>query len=127
MKHAHTRRVGPAERPAPRATTTMKSRRWANRLLAGLGLSLVALTGCQTWVPATGQTLPSPRYLQHPPQYFPPSPPFPLSRELAAQERAAAAAAANATVPLEAMPPRVPAGPAGGATPPPTPLPPPAP
>lgn len=103
----------------------MKSRRWSGRLLAGLGLTLAALTGCQTWVPATGQTLPSPRYLQHPPQYFPPSPPFPLSRELASQERAAAAAAANASVPLEAMPPRVPA--ASGSTAPPTPLPPPPP
>jgi hypothetical protein len=33
-----------------------------------------------------GMTLPSPRYLEHPPQYFAPSPPFPLPRELAAQE-----------------------------------------
>lgn len=36
------------------------------------------------------RALPSPRYLQHPPQYFPPSPEFPLARELASQERSAA-------------------------------------
>jgi hypothetical protein len=33
-----------------------------------------------------GMTLPSPHYLAHPPQYMPPSPAFPLTRELAAQE-----------------------------------------
>jgi hypothetical protein len=34
--------------------------------------------------------MPAPsRYLQHPPQYFPPSPPYPLARELASQERVA--------------------------------------
>lgn len=34
--------------------------------------------------PATFQvtTLPAPRFLQHPPQYIPPSPPFPLTREM---------------------------------------------
>jgi hypothetical protein len=58
--------------------------RWC---LAGVGLTLLGLGGCQTWT--AGMTLPSPRYLQHPPQYFPPSPPFPLSRELASQEIAA--------------------------------------
>jgi hypothetical protein len=36
-----------------------------------------------------GMTLPSPRYLEHHPQYFPPEPAFPLARELAAQEVAA--------------------------------------
>jgi hypothetical protein len=36
-----------------------------------------------------GMTLPSPHYLEHPPQYVPPSPPFPLSRELAQQEEIA--------------------------------------
>jgi hypothetical protein len=33
-----------------------------------------------------GLTLPSPRYLEHYPQYFPPDPSFPLPRELASQE-----------------------------------------
>jgi hypothetical protein len=35
-----------------------------------------------------GMTLPSPEYLQHPPQYFPPTPSFPLKKELAPQEPA---------------------------------------
>ena len=50
----------------------------------GLGLALGALAGCQTWV--AGMTLPSGHYLQHTPQYIPPSPPFPLTRELASME-----------------------------------------
>jgi hypothetical protein len=62
-------------------------RRWLAGVAAGLG---VALTGCQTWV--GGMTLPSPRYLEHQPQYFPPDPPFPLPRELASQEDPDAAA-----------------------------------
>jgi hypothetical protein len=71
----------------------MKTKLWPGTLLAGLGLALASLAGCQTW--KDGMTLPSPRYLQHPPQYFPPSPAFPLTRELASQERAAAAAAGD--------------------------------
>jgi hypothetical protein len=66
--------------------------RWLNLCTAGLGLSLGGLMGCQTWVPTAGLTLPSPRYLEHRPQYFPESPPFPLPRELAAMEAQAAAA-----------------------------------
>ncbi len=54
---------------------------------AALVLEVTGL-GCQTEV--TGMTLPSPRYLQHAPQYIPPSPPFPLPRELASMEAAAA-------------------------------------
>jgi hypothetical protein len=57
----------------------------------GIGLMLGAVVGCQTYVPQAGMTLPSGRYLEHPPQYIPPSPPFPLSRELAQQEATAAA------------------------------------
>jgi hypothetical protein len=61
------------------------SKTWSKAgFLGGLGLALLTLSGCQTWV--AGMTLPSPRYLEHPPQYFPPSPPFPLPRELASQE-----------------------------------------
>ena len=47
-----------------------------------LALAL-AVTGCQTY-PAGfgGMTLPSPHYLKHYPQYFPPDPTFPLQREL---------------------------------------------
>ena len=50
--------------------------------------SLVAATGCQTQI--AGMTLPSGYYLQHPPQYFPPDPDFPLQNELNAQQAAAA-------------------------------------
>lgn len=67
-------------------------RRRAGLRSTGLGLALLALGGCQTWM--AGMTLPSGKYLMHPPQYIPPSPPFPLSRELASQEAAAAAAMA---------------------------------
>jgi hypothetical protein len=65
------------------------TRRWLALVAAGLGLT--GTTGCQTWV--GGMTLPSPRYLQHYPQYFAPDPPFPLPRELASQEDPAGAAA----------------------------------
>jgi hypothetical protein len=70
----------------------MKRIGWPGVVLAGAGLALTALSGCQTWV--AGMTLPSGRYLQHPPQYFAPSPPYPLPRELASQERVAAEAIA---------------------------------
>jgi hypothetical protein len=70
--------------------------RWPAVLSAFCGLALTALSGCQTWT--SGMTLPSGHYLEHPPQYFPPSPPFPLSRELASQERAFAAVPEGAVV-----------------------------
>jgi len=54
--------------------------RWTACAAAALG---VGLSGCQTWM--AGMTLPSPRYLEHYPQYFPPDPQFPLPRELATQ------------------------------------------
>jgi hypothetical protein len=56
-------------------------------LLAGLGLAFVS--GCQTWPMEAGVTLPSPYYLRHTPQYFPPSPPYPLPKELGSLEEAA--------------------------------------
>jgi hypothetical protein len=101
-------------------------RRWQCVGLAGLGLALTALTGCQTNI--AGMTLPSGHYLQHPPQYFPPSPPFPLQRELATMEAQAGAPAANGAAPLPApapLAPPVPAPPAPGAPniPPPAPAP----
>jgi hypothetical protein len=94
--------------------------------LAGLGLSLGLCSGCQTWT--AGMTLPSGHYLQHPPQFIPPSPPFPLSRELAGQEAIAAAPAPGAPVgplPLPVpgpgmLPPPGP-GPGPGPLPPPVP------
>jgi hypothetical protein len=55
--------------------------RWQWVAVAGLGMALAGATGCQTNV--AGMTLPSERYLQHPPQFIPSDPVFPLSRELA--------------------------------------------
>ncbi len=55
------------------------------------------LAGCQTWV--GGMTLPSGHYLQHQPQYFAPSPTFPLDRELATMESEKAAAPTNPALP----------------------------
>jgi hypothetical protein len=60
------------------------TRRWQWWCMAGCGLALAALTGCQTWT--SGMTLPSGHYLQHPPQFFGPGPAFPLTRELAHME-----------------------------------------
>jgi hypothetical protein len=60
------------------------SRGWIALCLAGTSMALGALSGCQTHV--AGMTLPSGWYLQHPPQYIPPTPPFPLSREAARME-----------------------------------------
>ena len=100
----------------------MNRKRWMRACLAGLGLTMVGLVGCQTYVPGTGQTLPSPRYLDHPPQYFPPSPSFPLPRELANQERAAAGVG-GADVGGGALPPPVPAAERPADLPPPAPPP----
>ncbi len=47
-----------------------------------LGLGLGLLSGCQTWNMDAGVTMPTADYLRHPPQYFPPSPPYPLPKEL---------------------------------------------
>jgi|SRR6516225_6421208 hypothetical protein len=66
------------------------ARRWQCLALVGIGVSLGGLSGCQTYV--GGMTLPSGHYLQHPPQYFAPSPAFPLQRELAAMEAQAGGA-----------------------------------
>ena len=62
----------------------LRIRRWKLAGVAGVGMLMSALTGCQTWV--GGMTLPSGRYLDHPPQYFPQDPDFPLERELATME-----------------------------------------
>lgn len=59
--------------------------------VAGFGLLTLA-TGCQTQL--AGLTLPSGYYLHHRPQYFPPEPSFPLSRELATMQAQNAAIAA---------------------------------
>ncbi|MCI0456389.1 MAG: hypothetical protein L0Z62_05355 [Gemmataceae bacterium] len=56
---------------------------WLCRSAALAGLALTVLSGCQTYVIETGQTLPSGWYLRHFPQYTPPTPDYPLPRELA--------------------------------------------
>jgi hypothetical protein len=63
-------------------------RRWQRRCVAGVALLLAMVSGCQTWFPEAGLTLPTGHYLRHQPQYIPPSPAFPLSRELAHLEEA---------------------------------------
>ncbi len=57
----------------------------ASLLLFG---AMLALVGCQTQF--AGTTLPSPRYLEHPAQFIPSDPDFPLSNELAYQQTVAA-------------------------------------
>ena len=73
-------------------------RRGAWVLWAGLGM--VLLSGCQTWVPETGQTLPSGYYLKQAPGYFPPSPAFPLPREESGLEQYYSRTAADPGVPV---------------------------
>lgn len=84
------------------------TRRWP--WLGALGLVVAGLTGCQTWVPSAGMTLPSGHYLEHRPQYFPPTPPFPLSRELATMEAQSAQVGPGGPLPAP-LPPPVPAAP----------------
>ena len=81
----------------------MKTRRRGG-WLAGLCVGLAVLSGCQTWVPEAGLTLPSGWYLQHYPTYIPPSPPFPLTRELNTLEAAAAEQAASPVRPTVVVP-----------------------
>jgi hypothetical protein len=92
---------------------------WQCLCLAALGLTLATVTGCQTWV--AGMTLPSGRYLEHPPQYFPETPAFPLSRELATQEATAVAPPGGPAGAPPGVGPRF--GPPGEAVPPPPPAP----
>jgi hypothetical protein len=56
------------------------NRRWTSLATFVAGISVTVATGCQTHF--GGMTLPSPRYLDHYPQYFTPDPEFPLQREL---------------------------------------------
>lgn len=75
----------------------MTKRRATSLLTAGLAWTL--LSGCQTWNMEAGLTLPSPHYLRHQPQYFPPSPPYPLQNELNSLEEAARQAEENQRAP----------------------------
>lgn len=63
-------------------------------MVAGGFAALLANSGCQTHV--AGMTLPSAHYLEHAPQYVPPSPAFPLNRELRYQEETVAKPAPGA-------------------------------
>ena len=65
----------------------MKCRGWLGGL-ACLGFLLTTASGCQTNV--AGMTLPSGHYLEHMPQYIPPSQPYPVPNELARQQQIAA-------------------------------------
>ncbi len=87
-----------------------RQRRWKLGCLAGLAALLSALTGCQTWV--GGMTLPSGRYLEHPPQYFLQDPPFPLQRELASMEEQAGLIDLSDSAPVAPPPAPVPGVPA---------------
>ena len=91
------------------------------RGLAGTTMSLIALSGCQTYT--GGMTLPSPHYLKHYPQYFAPDPTFPLQRERDSQldptgeiRRGAPAGALPAPVPIpgQLQPPGPNIAPGGG-------------
>src|SRR5579862_7814369 len=53
--HASRRVARRALRPA--ATSAMRTRHWPGQVLAGLGLTALALSGCQTWT--SGMTLPT--------------------------------------------------------------------
>jgi hypothetical protein len=77
--------------------------------MAGIGLALAGVAGCQTHV--AGMTLPSGHYLEHRPQYFPPDPDFPLQRELNTQLTQHAATAAAAPTIAGPLPPPVAPGP----------------
>ena len=57
-------------------------------VLTIVGFAMVGSTGCQ--VSVSGQTLPSPYYLQDDVQYFPAGPEFKLPREAAALKAARA-------------------------------------
>jgi hypothetical protein len=60
-------------------------------IVLAVGLVVTALAGgCQTQNPETGLTLPTGWYLRHVPQYFPPTPDYPLPRETYALEEASA-------------------------------------
>jgi hypothetical protein len=73
--------------------------------VAILGCSALGSIGCQTHI--AGMTLPSGYYLEHPPQYFPEEPSFPLPRELATMQAQSAAAAEAQAATAGALPPPV--------------------
>jgi hypothetical protein len=63
--------------------------RWLGLRLVALGLTLASAAGCQTYVMEAGLTLPTGWYLRQQPQFIPPTPEYPLPRELSNLELAA--------------------------------------
>lgn len=79
------------------------------RPLALAAFAAITLSGCQTYF--GGMTLPSPHYLKHSPQYFPPDPTFPLQREadsMTAPEATARTSGAVGAPVTPAVPPGMP-------------------
>ncbi len=75
--------------------------RWKSTLgVLALACVVGLATGCQTYEPRTGLTLPSPRYLDHFPQAIPQSPFYPLSNELESLNAFQARERARAQLPL---------------------------
>jgi hypothetical protein len=75
---------------------------------ASLTLTAAISAGCQTNM--AGMTLPTPRYLEHFPQYFPAEPDFPLVKELAYQEETAGLLAPQNAPPVGPVNPVPPPG-----------------
>jgi hypothetical protein len=65
------------------ASMAGRYKRSTGPLPKGKPMKVEAVSGIT--LPIGGMTLPSPRYLEHYPEYFPPDPSFPLPRELAQQ------------------------------------------
>ena len=81
----------------------MRNFKLGKRLAATGMMAIVgASTGCQTQI--AGMTLPSPYYLEHPPQYFPQEPDFPLIKELATQEAQSGMLSPNSSAPAGPVP-----------------------
>ncbi len=103
-KDAGSSACSPEVLPAPKKESLTDGSFWS--ALGEFALEVLAdCCGCECW--STETTLPSATYLNHPPQYYPPSPAFPLTRELATQE------ATSTALPAARMPEPLPCGPAG--------------
>jgi hypothetical protein len=88
VPNAGPERLAKAPRPMPPACPV-------GGAVAGMAAAVGELCGCK--VAAAGMTLPPGRYVNHPPQYFPPAPAFPPGCEMAGQ----------AVVPMPPPPPPV--------------------
>jgi hypothetical protein len=86
--HAGPERIAKAPKPVPGVTLQKEHAKLDARYVGAAIIGAAAAVGemCGGRAAAAGMTPPSGQYLQHPPQYFPPAPAFPLPRELATQE-----------------------------------------